>query len=358
MKKLLIGFIVFSLVLFILPAVVHASPKVEIYSIGDSKAEWSTEEKHEGDHSVKLLMRDGWWDTPNNNAEVQIYITGNPKISDIDNWSYWVIAPDKYTVPIELNIDTTGGNEINKVLYATKAGNTPSGWFEFNQDSGHWWYGSGSPDNWEELKNWVNTNYSNATLVRVDLGYGPLGSNTSIDAYVDDFKLDGVSYSIEPEPVKPPPVEPEPEEEIEKPKPIPIDKLPVGRYEATSSGFTTLFYNRLLQRPPEQDGLDVWIERLESGEITGADLVKSFIFGEECQARISEYTNEEFITFLYWALFNRAPEEYGFNAWLERMAATMTREDVVEMFTQSEEFVNTWKLFGITPYAGYTENNE
>lgn len=173
-------------------------PAVELQAKGDSSIGWTTGENKFGDYSVKLSMRGGWWDEPNNNAEVQISITDNLKISEIDNWSYWVIAPDSYTVPIELNIDTTGDGEIDKVLWATKAGDTPEGWFEVNQDTGHWWYGVGSPDSWAELQSWVNERYPDAGLVRVDLGYGPLGSNQAIDAYVDDFTINGVIYELEP----------------------------------------------------------------------------------------------------------------------------------------------------------------
>jgi len=191
--------------LLVVPAVVSASPGgVELVDIGDSTATWTTEQAKFGSYSAKLSMRGGWWDSPNNNAEVQISITGNPKISDITSWSYWTISPDKYTVPIELNLDTTDDGEIDKVLYATVAGDTPVGWFEVNQDTGHWWYGAGSPDNWAELQSWVAEHYTDATLVRIDLGYGPLGSNQEIDAYVDDFTLTvnstSTTYELEPAP--------------------------------------------------------------------------------------------------------------------------------------------------------------
>ena len=217
MKKFLIGFMVFVLVLFIVPAAVYADPGVEPVAIGDSTAEWTDEEAKFGDYSVKLSMRGGWWDWPNNNAEVQIGITGSPKISEVDSWSYWTISPDKYTVPIELNLDTTGDGGIDKVLYATVAGDTPEGWFEVNQDTGHWWYGAGSPDNWAELQSWVNERYPDATLPRVDLGYGPLGSNQAIDAYVDDFTLNGNIYAVEPE------------EEEPKPEPVEEEKVVIRR---------------------------------------------------------------------------------------------------------------------------------
>ncbi|MBA7575496.1 hypothetical protein ES708_17326 [subsurface metagenome] len=176
---------------------------LQLYSIGDSTAEWTTEEKYSGDYSVKLMMKGGWWDSPNNNAEIQIFIAGNPKISDIDSWSYYLKTAClgdiwKYKPPVELNLDTDGDGEIDKVLYATDATNPTGEWEEWNQDTGHWWYGVGSPDNWAELQSWVSEHYPNATLVRVDLGYGPLGSNREVTAYVDDFTINGTIYELEP----------------------------------------------------------------------------------------------------------------------------------------------------------------
>ena len=129
-------------------------------------------------------------------------------------------------------------------------------------------------------------------------------------------------------------------------------------YKPTYPGFVTMLYNRILKRHPESEGLPAWVGSLGDGIISGSDTISRFIFKIEAQERISDYTNEEFITFLYHALFNREPEEYGFNSWLSRMAAGMTREIVVDGFTHSEEFVNICILFGITPYAGYTEDGQ
>jgi len=175
---------------------------------------------------------------------------------------------------------------------------------------------------------------------------------------IDDAFEKWVEFSIVDRGVPQPPVEekPKPEKpEIHKPA---INEKPLSDYAKTNSGFTTLFYNRLLRRAPEQEGLDAWIAGLESGTVTGADLVNGFIFGEECQVRISDYTNKEFITFLYKALFSRAPEDNGFNAWLARMSAGMTKEEVVDRFVHGEEFVNLCNQFDIIPYEGYISTTE
>jgi hypothetical protein len=150
---------------------------------------------------------------------------------------------------------------------------------------------------------------------------------------------------------KPEPVEKE-EPKKEKSKPTPIDELPITRYEKTASGFLNLLYNRILQRNAEEEGLNAWLAWIQSGAATGSDLVQKFVLSEECQARISDYTNEQFITFLYKALLGRLPEADGLSAWLSRMSSGITREELIRQFALSEEFVNICKEFGIVPYEG------
>ena len=132
-----------------------------------------------------------------------------------------------------------------------------------------------------------------------------------------------------------------------------VNEKPISDYDKTNSGFATLFYNRLLRRAPEKAGLDAWVAGLTGGALTGGDLINGFVFGVECQKTISGYTNTEFITFLYKALFNRKPDTDGLNAWLTRMSSGMTKEEVVNGFTHSLEFELICKNFGIMPYKGY-----
>ncbi len=143
-----------------------------------------------------------------------------------------------------------------------------------------------------------------------------------------------------------PPPDPEPE-------PDPWERTDVGFYEKNSTGFVTLFYSRFFRRPPDQTGLDAWVAGLINGDITGADMVNGFIFSEENQALISDYTNSEFIMHLYEVLFDRAPGAANYDAWLSLMDGGMTIEDIVNSFTHSTEFEDFCNLFGIMPYSGY-----
>ena len=65
-----------------------------------------------------------------------------------------------------------------------------------------------------------------------------------------------------------------------KPEPDPWKRTDVKFYEKTETGFTTLFYSRFFRRPPDQVGCDSGVTRLVNGDITGADLINGFIFGE------------------------------------------------------------------------------
>lgn len=123
---------------------------------------------------------------------------------------------------------------------------------------------------------------------------------------------------------------------------IKINEKPLSDYEEKDSGFVTLLYNRVLDRAPDATGLDGWVGALESGALTRMDLVNKFIFSDECQNTISDYTNEQFIEFLYQALFNRGPDSDGLNNWLTLMSAGMTKEEVVNCFTNCLEFGNLY----------------
>lgn len=180
--------------------------------------------------------------------------------------------------------------------------------------------------------------------------------------YLNGRWEDGKEFSVVDRGVPQPPVvakaAPEAAPEAGGPSGPAVNEKPISDYDKTSSGFVNLFYNRILSRASEKEGLDAWLGRLTSGGLTGADLVNQFIFGKECQKTISGYTNKEFITFLYKALFNRVPDTNGLNAWLARMSAGMTKEEVVNGFTHSLEFELICKNFGIMPYKGYSSSTK
>lgn len=116
--------------------------------------------------------------------------------------------------------------------------------------------------------------------------------------------------------------------------------------------FVTRFYQQCLGREPDSAGLDKWASALVSGSKTGEDIAKGFIFSQEFISR--NLGDQEFVTVLYRAFFNREPDLYGFSMWVSRLNSGMSRESVVDGFLKSSEFASLCSHYGIIPYKGAT----
>ena len=112
-------------------------------------------------------------------------------------------------------------------------------------------------------------------------------------------------------------------------------------------GFVTRFYQQCLDRDPDTDGLNHWVESLNAGEVSGSDLAWSFIFSKEFQN--SSTTDEEYLDVLYRAFFDREPDDGGLGYWLSLMDQGMDRCSVLEGFTTAQEFVTLCESYGIEP---------
>lgn len=59
---------------------------------------------------------------------------------------------------------------------------------------------------------------------------------------------------------------------------------------------------------------------------------------DESQTNISDYTNEDFITFLYKLLFKRPSDSERYINWLVNMNEGMIKEEVITNFGHNPEF--------------------
>lgn len=114
--------------------------------------------------------------------------------------------------------------------------------------------------------------------------------------------------------------------------------------------FVSRFYQVCLDRQPDQDGLNKWVDSLLDGTKTGADVAKGFIFSAEFTEK--NYNNETFVTILYRAFFDREPDSAGFNSWVSNLNKGTSRQAVVDGFTHSQEFADLCSAYGILPFAG------
>lgn len=115
----------------------------------------------------------------------------------------------------------------------------------------------------------------------------------------------------------------------------------------THADFVARFYQLCLLREPGDSELNYWINQLDSGQKTGADLASGFIFSDEFIARDIE--DDEYIDILYHTMLARNPDTSGEAYWLDRLAEGKSRLQVLAGFVGSNEFTQLCDDYGITP---------
>jgi Domain of unknown function (DUF4214) len=98
-------------------------------------------------------------------------------------------------------------------------------------------------------------------------------------------------------------------------------------------------YQAAFDRTPDKEGLGYWISALDSGfSLTGA--AASFIHSQEFRDTYGSpdtVTNQQFITLLYANVLDRAPDQGGLDYWLSAMNTGFSREAMLASFSESAE---------------------
>ena len=98
-------------------------------------------------------------------------------------------------------------------------------------------------------------------------------------------------------------------------------------------------YNVILDRQPDEGGLQYWTNEIQSGRQTFSAVMKAFIFSPEFHNIASGKSDSDFLIYAYHKCFNREPDTGGFNWWLGQIQASQyTHESAFFQFTQSPEF--------------------
>ncbi|MBM3702544.1 MAG: DUF4214 domain-containing protein [Actinobacteria bacterium] len=111
------------------------------------------------------------------------------------------------------------------------------------------------------------------------------------------------------------------------------------------TAFVTRMYQQTLNRQPDPQGLASWVNGLKSGELSGANVARNFIFSQEFTNK--NLSNEQFLNVMYKAFFNRAPDPGGYNGWLAKLESGKSREYVLARFVNSQEFNNLCQEYEI-----------
>jgi hypothetical protein len=68
------------------------------------------------------------------------------------------------------------------------------------------------------------------------------------------------------------------------------------------------------------------------------NMAHTAMYRADVQAEIATLSNEDFITYLYDALFHRTPDAEGYSAWLNGLNNGLPRSGVIDYFIDSAEF--------------------
>lgn len=121
----------------------------------------------------------------------------------------------------------------------------------------------------------------------------------------------------------------------------------VGKANAqtTYQYFVSNIYESILCREPDSGGLQYWSSMLETGKITGSELVKLFVTSPEFISK--NLSNSEYVRILYRAILLREPDNGGQAWWEGQLNIGCTRNYVLASFVNSPEFNNTCDQYGI-----------
>ena len=118
-----------------------------------------------------------------------------------------------------------------------------------------------------------------------------------------------------------------------------------GSAETGAAGFVERLYTVALGRSSDPNGQAAWTNTLTSGENTGADVARGFLYSSEFLNR--DVSDEDFVRVLYRTFFDREGEEAGVNSWVAALAGGASKEDIIEGFINSTEWANLCLRYGI-----------
>ncbi len=97
-------------------------------------------------------------------------------------------------------------------------------------------------------------------------------------------------------------------------------------------------YLTALDRAPDTVGLENWTERLLSHRMTSQQVAEAFVNSAEFQNAFGSTSNAEFVTLLYNTALNRDPDATGYANWTAKLdSLNLTRAEVVLGFSESAE---------------------
>ena len=114
-------------------------------------------------------------------------------------------------------------------------------------------------------------------------------------------------------------------------------------YGSEKLTFNSLFFDNVLKLIPQSSKSDLWLNPLLEHKISVKDILISIMDSKSLKLVLTNYSDKEFIRFLYLFLLNREPDEPGLIQWMDDLKNGMKRDEVVKYFLNSAEWKVNWE---------------
>jgi len=116
--------------------------------------------------------------------------------------------------------------------------------------------------------------------------------------------------------------------------------------------FVERLYKIALNREPEKEGMDFWVNHVVNDGATGADCARFFLL-DAPEFMNRNLNNDKFVDTLYSVFFDRAAEAGGKAYWVGQLNSGVSKRDVVNGFIESTEWCNVCAGYGVKSGAVY-----
>ncbi len=116
-------------------------------------------------------------------------------------------------------------------------------------------------------------------------------------------------------------------------------------YRPGVRSYVLRMYTKALNRDGETVGVEDWTNRINTKVMSPEAVAKSFFSSQEFINR--NLNNEDYVETLYQTFMDRASDAKGKQYWIDKLNGGMSRQQVLEGFSRSEEFSKIMKRYGL-----------
>lgn len=116
-------------------------------------------------------------------------------------------------------------------------------------------------------------------------------------------------------------------------------------YRPGVRGYVLRMYTKALNREGETVGVEDWTNRINTKVMSPETVAKSFFSSQEFINR--NLNNADYVETLYQTFMDRASDAGGKQYWINKLNSGMSRQQVLEGFSRSEEFSKIMKRYGL-----------